>query len=89
MQSNPFRSNVTFLTTAERLAKHRDAGNITEKEYEAMHFHEVKGLSYRTISLGLGLSVTAVRDRVKRGAEKIRLAESKEKETAQCRRSRC
>lgn len=71
------RSSVVLESTAERIKRHLDAGTITGKEHEALHLHEVKGLSYRTISYGLGLSVSAVRDRVKRGEFKMRANDRK------------
>jgi DNA-directed RNA polymerase specialized sigma24 family protein len=71
------RSTVTLETTAERIERHHQLGTITEKEHEALHLHEVKGLSYRTISYGLGLSVSTIRDRVRRGEHKMRTHDRK------------
>lgn len=71
------RSAVQLETTAERIRRHLNAGTITNKEHEALHLHEVKGLSYRTISYGLGLSVSSIRDRVKRGEHKMRTNDRK------------
>jgi DNA-directed RNA polymerase specialized sigma24 family protein len=61
-------------TTSERIERHRAAGTITERGADAMLMHS-KGMSYRQIALGLDLSFANVRDRIKRGAQKMELAE--------------
>lgn len=50
------------------------AGVITAKEAEAIHLHDVKGLSYQEIGLGLGKARQTIHERVRRGHEKIRQA---------------
>jgi len=71
------RSTVQLETNTERLQRHLEAGTITTKEHEAVHLHDIKRLSYRTISYGLGLSVSTIRDRVKRAEHKMRTHDRK------------
>lgn len=59
----------------EALQRHHTAGTITEREYQALHLHHIKHLSYRQIAAGLGLSLSTVADRVRRAHQKIHLAE--------------
>lgn len=51
------------------------AGVLTVLEADAIFLHDVKGLSYRQIGLGLPVPVTAqaVHQRCRRGHDKLRL----------------
>jgi DNA-directed RNA polymerase specialized sigma24 family protein len=54
------------------------AGTITAKEAEAIHLHDIKGLSYRQIAGGLGVTMQTIHDRVKRGHAKINQAKERD-----------
>ena len=58
------------MTPAE-LADLRIQGVITDREYDVLLL-QTKGMSQRTISLALGISRTAVRDRLENADRKIR-----------------
>ena len=53
------------------LTQLQHAGVITEREAQAIHLHDVKGMTYWQIGLALGLARQTVHERVRRGHEKI------------------
>lgn len=46
-------------------------GGLTEREWDAWRLSRVSRLSYRTIAMGLDLSVSTVRDRIRNADRKI------------------
>jgi len=66
---------VRFVVTQAELAGLVADGVLTSREADAIFLHDVKGLSYRAIGLGLPVPVSAqaVHQRCRRGHDKIRL----------------